>query len=478
MKIVLFGGGSHRYLSIARSIMAVPGLMENGEINLYDLAVDRAAAVGRLVLKSPEFKSTNCQITWGTTLDEALEDADIVFVVLMAGSHKNFEQLKDACACHRFMGSDQLSPSGAILALKGGPILMKLARRMEKICPDALLADFANPVAVLSAAINNHTKISCLGVCAGYTNHQWDLPRMLFGKDEQWTDFDIRCAGVNHMSFILPGSTWRGQDLYDIAAERVTENWAMPVLSRRWNEFSVKNITNSVTTLVKLYRKYGYLVFSTEGDGLAHLDIEANYLAGLEDAKPRTETELEASDQNFRADRAEADCRFQSWLEADLDKDTWNTERPDALYLLRADQDIMVKIARAIGGKEELCIATSFPNRNAVIGFKDRTVLEYSQILGRDGIRPAGTFELPDVFHGLVSSLATHQTLLGDAIATQDPRVLFEALYAYPVKQDTAESKALWQDLLEIAAPEIPEPFQHTRKMFRESIQCGTQKPD
>jgi alpha-galactosidase/6-phospho-beta-glucosidase family protein len=126
----------------------------------------------------------------------------------------------------------------------------------------------------------------------------------------------------------------------------------------------------------------------------------------------------------------------------------------------------MVQIAKAVGGVEDLTIATSRPNRGAVCGFKDRTVLEYSQVLGRDGPRAAGSFEVPDVFQGLVAALATHQTLLGDAIATRDPRILFEALYSYPVKQDTAESKALWRELLQIAAPEIPAEFQETRDMF------------
>lgn len=467
MKIVLFGGGSHRYLSIARSIMAVPGLMENGEINLYDLAVERSESVGRMAMKSPEYKGIKCKMTWGTSLDVALEGADIVFVVLMAGSHRNFDLLQSTCPKHGFIGSDQLSPSGAMLALKGGPILMDLAKRMEKICPNAWLADFANPVTVLSAAVNNHTRIRCLGVCAGYTNHQWDLPRLLFGRDEPMTDFDIRCAGVNHMSFILRGSTYHGKDLYEIAAEKVTGKWSMPSLSSRWNDGARKNITNSVTTLVNLYRKYGHLVFSTEGDGLVHLDIEGGYMTSVRNAAPPpTREELDEREIKFRKGRAEADKNFQAWLKVDLDLAAWNNERPEALYLLRSDEDVMVKIAKAVGGVEELAIATSRPNEGAVAGFKGRTVLEYSQILGRDGIRPAGSFEIPDVFQGLVSGLATHQTLLGDAIATRDPRILFEALHSYPVKQDTAESKALWRDLLAIAADEIPSEFQKTREMF------------
>ncbi len=466
MKIVFFGGGSHRYLTIARSVMAVPGLMENGEINLYDLAVDRAEAVGRMAMKSPEYGKVNCKINWGTTLDEALDGADVVFVVLMAGSQRNFSQICDACGPNGFMSSDQLSPSGAMLALKGGPILMDLALRMERLCPQALLADYANPVAVLSAAVNNHTKINCLGVCGGYVNHQWDLPRLLFGKDEQLADFDIRCAGVNHMSFILSGSTYRGTDIYSLAAEKVTDNWVMPALSDRWNDGAKANITNSVNTLVKYYRKYGHLIFSTEGDGLAHLNMEGSYLAKLKRYKTRSASELDNNDINWRASRAAADLQFQSWLNVDLSENDWNMERPEAHYLLRADQDIMVKIVKAVGGIEETPIAASRPNEGAVIGFKDRTVLEYSQILSRDSIRASGTFEIPDIFQGLVSSLATHQTLLGDAIATRDPRVLFEALYCYPVKQDTADSKALWRDLIEIASPEIPTEFQKTREMF------------
>lgn len=467
MKIVLFGGGSHRYLGITRSILAAPGLMNDGEIALYDLAIERAEAVGRMAMKSPEYAGANCRITWGTTLDQALEGADIVFVVLMAGSRTNFHLLQETCPHYGFIGSDQLSPSGAILALKGGPILMDLARRMEQRCPDAWLIDFANPVAVLSAAINNHTRIRCLGVCAGYTNHQWDLARMLSGRDEQWTDFDIRCAGVNHMNFILRGSRHGDRDLYEEMAERRAGGWPEVVLSSRWNEATRTSIASNVHVLRALYAKYECLVFSSESDGLAHLDMEGVYWDTNRKKRPLPSAkELEAYEQGSRTSRKEEDGRFRAWLDVDLSETDWNRERPGALYLLRVDEDIMVKIAKALGGIKELVIATSHPNRGAVRGFTDRTVLEYSQVLNRDGIQVKEPLEIPDLFQGLVTALATHQTLLGDAVATRDPRILFEALYSYPVLQDSVQSKALWCRLLELARDEIPAEFQTTRKLI------------
>ena len=181
----------------------------------------------------------------------------------------------------------------------------------------------------------------------------------------------------------------------------------------------------------------------------------------------REKQEIAAFEARSAAGRAEADREFQSWLTRVTPAD-WSHESPETLHLLRCDEDVMVKVLKALGGCGEMKIATSFPNRGAVRGFKDRTVLEYSQVLSRDRLNPMieGCLEVPDLFQGIVSALATHQTLLGDAIATCDPRVLFEALYSYPVKQDTADSKALWRGLLMAAGPTIPAEFQKTREMF------------
>ena len=38
---------------------------------------------------------------------------------------------------------------------------------MEKCCPKAWFVDFANPVAVYSGMLNNHTQIRALGICGG-----------------------------------------------------------------------------------------------------------------------------------------------------------------------------------------------------------------------------------------------------------------------------------------------------------------------
>ncbi|HRT97817.1 MAG TPA: hypothetical protein P5532_25705 [Planctomycetota bacterium] len=88
------------------------------------------------------------------------------------------------------------------------------------------------------------------------------------------------------------------------------------------------------------------------------------------------------------------------------------------------------------------------------------------KITGARRFRAAGRYAIPDAFHGTISALATHQTLLGDAIATEDPRTLYHALYAYPVRHNSPAAHALYRDLLEINRDEIPKAFQGAAAYF------------
>ncbi len=461
MKVVFIGGGAHRYLPVARSILADGDILHGGEIVLYDLNAARAAAMAQMIRKTPEFPASGCRITHDAPLDAALDGADVVNVVLMAGTPLNFERLRSACHDLGFIGSDQLSPSGAMLALKGGPILMDLARRMERLCPQAWLVDFANPVAVLSAAVNNHTKIRCLGVCAGHQNHLWDISRLL-GRDERQSDAQVHCVGVNHMSFILPGSRWRGADLYEQIEARLSQGpWQPPAFGPLWSDKARYHIEQGLRALIRLYRRYGYLIFSTELDGMASMDISALYKPRAAALAGQTLEQMRAAVAAEQASRAQAEAHFHALLAADLSDADWHEPDPRHRYLLRDDEDLMAMLIRARAGRT-LRLAASAPNRGAVADLPDRLVLEYTQSVGPDGARPAGRYAVPAALYGWVASFAMHQTLLGDAVATQDPRRLFEAISCYPVDRDTPHFWKMWRQMLDIAAEEIPHPFTRT----------------
>jgi alpha-galactosidase/6-phospho-beta-glucosidase family protein len=456
MKAVFIGGGALRLLGILRGALAEKRVFQNGEINLYDLDQARAEAMGRMILKTPEFAGTNCKITWGTSLSRALDGADVVGVILMPGSQRTFELGNEACLRHGFIPSDNVSPNGAFLAIKGSAILLNIARQMKKYCPSAWLLDFANPVAVFSGMLNNHTSIKTLGVCAGYTNHQWDLSR-LFGKDEQRTDFNVDAVGVNHLSFIVRG-TAGGKDLFEQLRRRLTNRWKMPPLLPTWPAAFHRAIPAGIARLIRFFRNLGVIIFSSEGDGMMHLHYDEALKKRLREFKPQGRRGIERLLQNRRAGRERADVHFRSFLSKDLPgkfwKDGWR--EPENAWAQRQDHDIFVEVLRGISGAKRVKVVTSRLNAGAVDGYSDRSVLEYSQIISNGEIRPAGILHVPGVVQGLIGNLSSHQTLMGDALATEDPRLLAHALLSYPVNAFSKAARTLFKELAGINQTEMP----------------------
>jgi 6-phospho-beta-glucosidase len=459
MKAVFIGGGAHRVVGILRGALAASDALAAGEVHLHDLDIARAELVARTVMQTPEYAAANCRITWGDSLPAALEGADAVSVILMAGSRLSFELSNLASLRHGFLASDNVSPSGAFLAVKGGRLLLGIAREMERRCPDAWLFDFANPVAVFSAMLNHHTRIRSLGVCAGYLNHFWDLPRLM-GRDEMDFGFDVEVAGINHCSFILKG-TYRGEDLFAIMDRTLTDEWRPVRLRRHWDAVTRRNIGIGLRKMWEFYRNLGVLVFSTEFDGMWHLFYEEALAERRAAGEGVTPAQVRASCRGGDRARRRADAALRQLANVEHGARFWATEAHGQYALIRQDHDIIARLLQGVGGNKPISVVASRPAEGAVAGFKPRTVVEYSLIMHKGKLRPRGRYVIPDSVHGLMSALATHQTLLGDAIATEDPRLLAQALLAYPVRPNSKAQKALYRDLLRINAAEIPPALRH-----------------
>lgn len=137
MKAVFVGGGSFRILPLLRETFRHPEIFGGGRISLVDRDQARATMVGRMIRRTPEYRNLECRVSWGRSLDRALEGADVLYVTFGIGSPDTGMRSAQACRKHGFISSDQLSPTGAFLSLVGGPKLLDFARRMETRCPRA-----------------------------------------------------------------------------------------------------------------------------------------------------------------------------------------------------------------------------------------------------------------------------------------------------------------------------------------------------
>lgn len=458
MKVVFFGGGSFRTLPIVRAAMRRPEVLAGGEIQLLDLNLARAETVGRLIMATPECRRAGCRVSWTNQAERALPGADLVSVSMPVGGWETCALSEQASRRHGFIGSDQLSLSGAFRSLTGGRIVLELARQMERHCPRAWLVCFANPVAVYSGMVNNHTGIRALGVCGGFANHRYDLSRLL-GVDAYREGYEVASAGVNHCSVLLRGN-YHGQDVYSLIADYRRAGGRLPAF--RGSAPAQVWLRAALRLMHTLLDRTGHILYSLEGDGLYHL-FPDEILAMANSRPVLSRARLRNMAAAGRASRAEQDAELRAFLAAPLDDAFWAGPGAHHGWLAPAGVDLTAMIISALSGATRETFAASHPSRGAVRGIKDRTVVEYTVTLDRHGLTPAADLVMPDSYHGLMNALATHQTMLGDACATRDPRLFAQALLAYPIQPNSAAQRRLCRELLRIHAAEIDPVFQQAK---------------
>ena len=446
LNVVFVGGGSARLLPILRKVFQNPAVFDGGSIRLVDRELSRAEAVGRLLMKSPEFSKMNCKVVWSSDFVSQLEGADAVYLTMAARREPSWTQAAMISARYGYICSDQLSINGAFLSARLGKTILTFARQMERYAPQARMLIFPNPVAAYAAGVERHTKIEALGICGGYYNHTWDLTRICFGRDECDPSWEPVVAGVNHLSFILCG-TYRGTPIHDLLRKVADDpDWEpirLPTMQGILS-YAEQNSRAGQKIIVDIFRKYGAAVFSSEADGSMHIAKES-----WDKAREKETAENFASFDPVRAEKEQQKGiaeRFRTLHDAATGAADPDWDAP----LFRPVRDISVPIFNALAEQGKMRIAASRLNRGAVRGIPDDNVVEYSMELSGREITPFPDLYIPHPFQGLIASLSEFHTLLGDFAATQDPKIFAQALEAYPMHKFEASRKAYLHEMFDL----------------------------
>ena len=91
-------------------------------------------------------------------------------------------------------------PGGLSHSLRNIPIVLSIARDMEKLCPDALLMNFTNPESRICLAVSRYTNIKFVGLCHGI-GMAYDSIARITGLPME--DLEAIAAGLNHFVWVL-----------------------------------------------------------------------------------------------------------------------------------------------------------------------------------------------------------------------------------------------------------------------------------
>ncbi len=221
-KIAFIGAGSFGFTrALVRDLLTFPTL-EASEIALMDIDPERLDFAKRAVNRIVEDGQYPATVT--STLDrvEALKDADYVIVTIVAGSTEVWRhdvEIPKRYGVDINVG-DTRDVSGIFRALRTIPVMLDIARDMERYCPNALMLNYTNPMAMICRAISRETDIQVIGLCHSVQGTARMLAKWIGAPIDEIT---YTCAGINHTAWYLD-FRWNGQDAYPLIHKAITED--------------------------------------------------------------------------------------------------------------------------------------------------------------------------------------------------------------------------------------------------------------
>jgi alpha-galactosidase len=247
-KITFIGAGSLGFTSkLVRDILTFP-LLQDATISLMDINQERLDFSLQAVNKLVEAGKYPAKVE--ATLDraQALKGADVVLTTILSGSTEVWRhdiEIPKKYGVDINVG-DTRGPSGVFRFLRTLPDMQAIVDDMEKYCPNAVLLNYTNPMAMLCAALQLKTFIPVTGLCHSVQGTAMMLAEWIGAPYEEIT---YTCAGINHMAWYLDYK-WNGVDAYPQIYKAITEREDV------YNEEQVRN---------EVFLALGYYITESSG---------------------------------------------------------------------------------------------------------------------------------------------------------------------------------------------------------------------
>lgn len=250
MKFAFIGGGSFGFTrKLVTDLLTFPAFRD-AEIALMDIDAERLDYIKRACEKIVAKGKYPAKITATMDRAEALRGADGVLCTVLNG---DVDVWKYDILIPKKYGidincGDTRGPSGIFRALRTIPLMFDICRDIEKYCPNALLLNYTNPMAMLCRAMQEKfPNLKITGLCHSVQKTAATLASWV-GADPE--DVTYTCAGINHQAFYTE-IKWNGKDMYPLVREAIKN----PEI---YNEEIVRN---------NMFRHLGYYVTESSGHG-------------------------------------------------------------------------------------------------------------------------------------------------------------------------------------------------------------------
>jgi alpha-galactosidase len=436
-RITFIGAGSIGFTrGLARDILTFP-LLRDATLVLMDIDAERLSFAQQAVQRIIDLGQYPAQVVTTQDRAEALKGADVVLCTILAGGVNVWRhdiEIPKRYGVDTNVG-DTRGPSGVFRALRTIPVMVEIIKDMERYCPDAVLLNYTNPMAMLCRALQRTSAIPVTGLCHSVQGTAEMLARWIGAPMGEIT---YTCAGINHQAWYLRYA-WKGQDAYPLIRAAMQR-------PEVYNEEIVRN---------EMFLNLDYYVTESSGHNSEYnwwfrkrQDLIEKYCLTGTGWNPGAyayilNSYLERED-NWREDA-------RKWLAS---------ESP---MPLARGKEYAAYIINALQGGETFGFNGNVPNTGLIPNLPEGACVEVPVYVDRNGFRSAYVGPLPPQCVALNHVSVMVEEMAVEAALTGDPHLVFHAIAYDPLTAavlSLAEIRSMVNEMFQQNRDYLPQ-FRH-----------------
>ena len=430
MKITVIGGGSSYTPELVEGLIARHASLPMAELALVDVEAGREkveiiAALSRRMLDRNGLEAVKVSVHFDA--DDAIRGSSFVLTQLRVGQLPARAADERLGLSHKLLGQETTGVGGFAKALRTIPVMLDIARRVERLAPDAWIINFTNPAGIVTEAVSRHSKAKIIGLCnVPVTMHHMitDMLKLPYG------DVSLRFAGLNHMVWVHQVLA-AGRDATDEVIEMLCDGEQLSMNNIKAIPWPPE-LLRALRAIPCPYHRYFW--------------------------QTRTMLEDELADADSKGTRAEQVMKveaslFKLYADPNLDKKPEElSQRGGSFY-----SEVAVQLINALHNNLGIEMVVNTANNGAIQGLPDDAVIETNCLIDALGAHPLAFGKLPPLMNGLTQQVKDFERLTIDAAVRGDKQKALLALVANPLVADVNLASALVDEVLTINKAWLPQ---------------------
>jgi len=319
--------------------------------------------------------------------------------------------------------------------LRNAYVFEKMARKIEKLSPKAVILNYTNPMAGLTGVFHKVSKLRTVGLCHGVVSTLSYLSRML-GVNRK--DLSVRYGGVNHFFWILDFKV-KGKDGYPMLREKL--GGATLLKFDKAGEDPAGFSENNHVLFAEMFEEYGYLTYSADGH------TSEFFSACLTDKAMKKKYKIKDHSIQDRINLTEERKKLTFDMISGKQK------------MLEKSCETAIDIMKAMTTNTQFIDVVNLPNVGQIENLPKGAVVETLGLVDGAGFAPIAIGPLPELLRGMTEVHCHTQMMTLEAALTGNKKLAFESLMLDPLcaKLPPSRIREMGRELMKATKAYLPQ---------------------